>query len=576
MRLLGLSLDGHRSVERLEFDAGPFTVLFGKNNAGKTNILETIYGVFVPDDQRIIRRTHGGRLSHPNGALYVELEPGLAFDDVVAAAVGVEVAAEGVAFTGSGVLIGDPAAYRDDDAGNLDPRSWQDNLLDAPGPHVLFLDWQYSDVHARVETAIANLARTDAMRRRRDWPWLEMITTSEGYAYKVPAETEARVAQLSSLATDLLPDFVDGSIGAQLTTATLWGEYPKVTLEYNQRGQSQCADSLDTAGQGAARWMAAAVQVAQHLMGDYPGLMTLRDLGPREFSRHVLLVDEPEAHLHPSAVASMVRWCQRMVAHGFTVIVASHHEEFLRAAGDDVTLVHVTRDADLVYTRARTLPSATTLRLQDLAQEIGLHPATALSLHRAILFVEGPLDEAVLVEHGGLALDAVGVKILPIHGTKNLEGLVAVEVVAELGIKIGILTDATVTDTMADRSGKKRSSEERKVLKVLQIAAQKGLTPPTAFGVPEDDLLFALPPEAIRDYLDGPFPGWKELVAECRTALGKGPSDSVNWKDFAQHEYGLPITSPGGVRDVVRNLDLAGVDLPSVKKVIDEVVAWAK
>ncbi len=36
MRLLKLSLGGYRSIERLEFDAGPFTVLFGKNNAGKT------------------------------------------------------------------------------------------------------------------------------------------------------------------------------------------------------------------------------------------------------------------------------------------------------------------------------------------------------------------------------------------------------------------------------------------------------------------------------------------------------------------------------------------------------------
>lgn len=104
------------------------------------------------------------------------------------------------------------------------------------------------------------------------------------------------------------------------------------------------------------------------------------------------------------------------------------------------------------------------------------------------------------------------------------------EVVTELGIKMGILTDATVTDTMADRSGKTRSSEERKVLKVLETAAAKGLPPLTPFGVPEDDLLFALPPGAIRDYLNGPFPEWKELVSECRAALGKGPSDSVNWR----------------------------------------------
>jgi len=51
-----------------------------------------------------------------------------------------------------------------------------------------------------------------------------------------------------------------------------------------------------------------------------------------------------------------------------------------------------------------------------------MHPATTLSLHRAILFVEGPLDEAVLDEYAGAALDVAGVTIIPIHGTKNLEG----------------------------------------------------------------------------------------------------------------------------------------------------------
>jgi hypothetical protein len=94
--------------------------------------------------------------------------------------------------------------------------------------------------------------------------------------------------------------------------------------------------------------------------------------------------------------------------------------------------------------------------------------------------------------------------------------------------------------------------------------------------VPEDDLLFALPADAIRDYLQGPFPGWKELVAECREALGKGPSDSVDWKSHALEHYGLPITTAAGVRGIVRDLDLDNVPLPSVRRVIDEVVNWAK
>lgn len=51
MRLKSAYLTGHRSVEGLEFEMGPFTVLFGKNNAGKTNILDTMLGV-LDSEQR--------------------------------------------------------------------------------------------------------------------------------------------------------------------------------------------------------------------------------------------------------------------------------------------------------------------------------------------------------------------------------------------------------------------------------------------------------------------------------------------------------------------------------------------
>lgn len=579
MQLLRLCLDGHRSVEFLDFEAGQFTVLFGKNNSGKTNILETLYGVLAPGDKRAIRSTHGERSSDPQGAVQVNLEQGLPFDDQVIATISRTPMEEPVlraAFTNSGLFTGNPDDYFHSDYAFVDPEHWI-NDSDTPRLHALFLDWKFHDLHEKVEAAMANVASTKSQQMRGEDPWMEAVDNADGaYTYQVPPSIRASVSQLASLATDLLPDFVDGSVDAHVTAPELWASMPKVLLEYNQRGLTQCADSVDAAGHGAARWIAAAVQIALHLMEEHPKLSTLRDLGPRAFSGHVLLVDEPEAHLHPAAVASMVRWCHRMVDHGFAIVAASHHEEFLREAGDGVTLVHITRNPDLVNTSARTLPTSTTARLQDLANDIGMHPASILSLHRAVLFVEGPLDEAVLSEYGSLELEAAGVKIIPIHGTKNLEGLIDSELVSALGIKMGILTDATDTLTMAERSGRKRSSEERKVLKVIQLAEQKGLPPVKAFGVPEADLLFALPPDAVREYLNGPFPDWKELVAECRKAAGKGPSDSVDWKSYAFATYRLPLTSPSGVRDIVRKIDLAGTPLPSISKVIDQVVDWAK
>lgn len=570
VQLRSVFLCNYRSVDSVEFEASNFTVLFGKNNVGKTNILEGLYSLFAPHDSRVIR-TAAYSAAGPEiatGSIEVQLEPEVDVDEWLARGLLTADAAlqdvPRLGFNGSGPFVSGH------DFGEIDTAlDW--NI------HVLFLDWQFKDLHERVEESIGQLVSERAVLDVYDWPWLQAERGAlNRRTWSIHPAAESLADQLGSLVTDLLPDFVDGSIKAQVNDPTRWGCAPKVELTFAPHGSPFSPGRVDSAGEGMARWISAAVQIALHLMSEHPNLLTLRDSGPKKaFSGHLLLIDEPEAHLHPSAVQSIVRWCQRMVDHGFIVMVSSHHEEFLRAASPEVTMVHVAPDPDMPSTRARTVPTAATSRLLELAQDVGMHPAAALSLHRAILFVEGPLDEAVLDEYGGLRLDAAGVKIIPIHGTKNLEGLIAVEVVSELGIKMGVLTDATDPLTMAERSGNKRSSEERKLMKVLAMAQEKGLPAPRIFGVPEDDLLFVLPPEALRAYLKGPFPGWNELRQECRVALSKGPSDSVDWKKFAKEKYNLPITDPAGVRHIVRTLDLGNVDLPSVRRVIDEVVEWA-
>jgi hypothetical protein len=76
-------------------------------------------------------------------------------------------------------------------------------------------------------------------------------------------------------------------------------------------------------------------------------------------------------------------------------------------------------------------------------------------------------------------------------------------------------------------------------------------------------------------YLGRDFPEWRQLVAEAREVAGANPSESVNWKQYAFGRYGLPITDPAGVREIVRNLDLAGVKMPSLEKVVEQLVTWA-
>lgn len=580
MRPVRFELSGHRSVEGLSFEAGRVTVLFGKNNAGKTNILEAAYGLLSGDTGKF-RPAANSRDTNLFGGLWVELERGDEYDDAVAGALDIDPAAPGPHYARIGranVSSGDPDGWDPIEEPESEDDMWKGlrlTAVDGPRPHAIFLDWKFENLHEPFAMCAAVVANRGAVGPDRS-EWLESVGEVAGeFSYRVPKRLEEAVRDLAELTTNLLPDFVEGTVRAHVTSPTLWHRFPKVMLEFEERGATQCSDVVELAGSGAARWIAAAVQMAIHLMTENPGLTALRHAERHLLSGHVILLDEPEAHLHPSAVASILRWCHRVVRHGAIVLAASHHEEFLRSAGEELTLVHVTRDEAMVRSLARTLTSAAVSDRLDLAVDVGMHPASALSLHRAVLFVEGPLDVAVLEEFAGPRLDAAGVMLIPVHGTKNLEGLVAGEVVTRLGLIVGILTDATDPSTMGERSRKRLSSEEKKVQRIVELATVRGLQPPRIFGVTEDDLLFALPRDGVIKYLGQEFPEWRELVAEAREAVGANPSQSVNWKQHAFDHYGLPIIDPAGVREVVRHLDLAGVKMPSLETVVEQVIAWA-
>ncbi len=641
-----------------EFDLGSFTVMFGKNNAGKTNLLEDIYVMLATQppsagEARIRDLTAEDDIGRPVGGVYIELEPGLAFDDAVLDSVpDWEPVDEGVLRFSKLPLL--EVCYASAD--REQPELWFTNVREfyeqqeigflvlrpdledeiyeideqqrstnGPFPEPLFLGWEFNDVDTWVTAAMDDLTAIHRVEKTESgithYPprlgWLEPVNEQEAATltnrpirsgrpgstdaervaqnWHVRSEVAERLDQLAALSTDLLPDFLDGSIRAEFRVPAGWRESPQIRLSYCERPNGD-GRSLEYFGRGASRWMGIAVQIALRLMNGDRQISGVAIAGRTAFAGQVLFIDEPEAHLHHSAVGSIVRWCHRMVSCGFNIIAASHHEEFLRASGDEVTFVKVTRDfketngygwdADgewneaaekrtVSKTTARTVPLRATSTLQELANEIGLHPAAALSLQRAVLFVEGTLDEAMLDEYASPALDAAGVIVIPIHGTKNLEGLIDGEFTTRLGIKIGVLTDNTNPATIWDRSNNKRSGEEIKLARLITRFKERGLAPPTIFGVPEDDLLFALPADAIRKFLGGPFPGWHELRDECRAAGGRGKSDSVDWKSYALEKYGLPITTGDGVRRIIRALGLAGVSLPSLRTVVDEIIDWA-
>jgi len=620
MRVREVILFRYRSVDHLKFEVKPFTVLYGRNNSGKTNVLEGIYGLLLPeefDDEEHPDRTLPlglrGTDAPPVGALLVQLEEGATFDDDVLTlrhsdsaipdeSVLVPLPAFQAAFIGdyheTWLTFHDPHVYFgpgymwfdyqenfDHAAHWVEFRKLRATKIDAgPRPLPIFLDWEIDGIETRVGNALmakakANKQGADMPVLVRDWP------RKPGTPWQVNSYLQDYLDQFSGLANMFLPDFLDGSIHAHVKVPTKWEDRFSVTLSYREPRSVDVEvlsgpghDAVGSLGRGSSRWVAVAIQIALHLVVRSDGSDPAESLQGKHFSGNVLLIDEPETHLHPWAVKSVVRWCNRMVDYwGFNIVLATHHEEFLRDSGPDVAHVHITRSGNPLMTRARNVAPATPL-LQDVARDLGMHPTTVLSMVRGILFVEGPLDHAVLDEYATPALEAAGVTIVPMHGTRNMEGLIDGELTPRLGIKVGVLTDDTDPDTMARRSSKKRSREEKWVTRLMKSYADQGFPPPTSFGVPEKDLLFALPAEGIRKcYPDSAsnFPGWLQMREECRAALGMGPQDSVDWKLYAEQHYGLPLTTANGVRSLVHTLDLANVELPSIRRVIDQIVAWA-
>lgn len=625
MRLREVLLMWYRSVDLVEFEMKPLTVLYGRNNSGKTNVLEAVYGLLSPAefdvDETAEYTLPRGLRGPPHlgdkglGALLVELEAGAPFDDEVlhlrcsdsvSPDGSVPLPASQAAFIGrrpyggpdccdpeeTRLTFHDPRDYFRQlnyglDVPNFDDQPYRDRLeatmVDSSAlPVPLFLDWEIDNIQTRVGDALMEHLLFGAVV-----PMFEPISgpeTGTPESWRISQDfqdLEDHLERFSGLATRLLPDFIDGSIQARIQLPTTWNARPSVRLSYGAVDAEPTwdpeLDAIGSLGRGSSRWVAAAIQIALHLItrSDYSD--PAETLQQDHFSRHVLFLDEPETHLHPSAVKSIIRWCHRMVDCGFNIVVASHHEEFLRHSGPDVAHVHITRSGNPPTTHARTLLASATPLLQDVARELGMHPATVLSMVRGILFVEGPLDKAVLDEYASASLEAAGVTIVPIHGTRNMQGLIDGELTPRLGIKVGLLTDDTDPDTMGHRSNKKRSREEIWVTRLIKSFADQGFPPPTTFGVPEKDLLFALPAEGIRKcYPDSAsnFPGWLQMREECRAACGMGPSDSVPWKEYAEQHYGLPLTTPDGVRSLVHTLDLAEVEFPSIRRVIDQIVAW--
>lgn len=167
------------------------------------------------------------------------------------------------------------------------------------------------------------------------------------------------------------------------------------------------------------------------------------------FPNRLLLLDEPEAFLHPAQSRALGRWLARQSASRLgQVIVASHSADFLLgviSADAGATLVRLNRNA--TGTRFRVIPATTTAGLIQ-SPLLSSQPVLDSLFHRGVAVCEADPDRAVYqtVLHRFLR-DSGGEDILLIHSNGKDAVRTPVEMLRNAGAPVCAIVDIDVLNS---------------------------------------------------------------------------------------------------------------------------------
>ena len=363
-------------------------------------------------------------------------------------------------------------------------------------------------------------------------------------------------ARIAELATTLLERFLVDPVrieyGQSLEDTSEWHFYSHWT--------NRAFSELDGFSSTQKRWIATALNLAALIVAREQQLVLSRpDL--RSPVSLIVTCDEPELGLPPAGQRHLSRGLSSTAQEfGVTFILASHSSAVL--ADESFELVRVGRTASHYHGEAE-LDRVTLYPIdggeRSRLETVGVAPSEMLHLYKTILLVEGLHDLWVLDELIGTELDALRVKIVPVHGAKQAAALFASEaglifehtpeanfVVAVDGTEQHLL-DAMLGAARADKEGRDRlaeidaivqggqPSDEAKVMHALlrkaietdRLSRLSGL-----FGFAERDIIEYLEPSAF-----GLAIGWPELRSEHAEQLKTTRGAARDFKRWLELTY---------------------------------------
>jgi AAA domain, putative AbiEii toxin, Type IV TA system len=236
--------------------------------------------------------------------------------------------------------------------------------------------------------------------------------------------------------------------------------------------------------------------------------------------KRLLIVDEPERHLHPRAQREIARWLAESPDTRDTLI-ATHALPFLDMPSEECSYMLVTREADGV-TRANDITDNMFDSLERMSVAAGLSGrAEALQTLRCVALVEGAHDERVLQHFFGGELARNRVLVAPVRGASKVSAIVDAPWLSRLEVPFVILFDEVETSII---EGSKRPGggdlAAQAVWDLLRHWQGPRPRPYVAsFGLA--DIFRALPEDCVRravKRVGGSFPGWTAIDAAFEAA----------------------------------------------------------
>jgi len=455
------------------------------------------------------------------------------------------------------------AAVAIDEAGGA--ARWDDPLwdaahavraaLDSPRPVSMRASYPMSPRQGLADFVAADIGRALGN------VWVVNAETAGLHHDLLAALARVPLEDLTQEANRLLPSFVADRGRVVLEARPDPGGDVVVDVVLREHEGGDCG--IDVLGRGVARWVAIAVRAAaRRLLSGHSTQGAAPIPG-------VLLIDEPEAHLHPGAVKSVARWLvERNREDGIGVVVATHEVEFLDLPADSAQLVYVSRKPGQ-YSRADAVGADLLGALEAHADDVGLSRGQILLRSKAVLVVEGTQDVAVLRRYYDRRLREGRVLVLPLHGLNEALSLLELEFLARLDVPLVLLCDNAREELL--RRGRlpgTPTAEEHKVFLLLLSLRGAARLHVVSHGLP--DIVAALPEAAVEAAVraagGGTFPGWARLAEGARRR-------KVSLKDhFAQR---LGVTVDGAFVDHVLRAAGPAAPAPELDRAMQEALAVA-